>query len=235
MEVHVEIVRSNRKRSVGFSVRWPDTMVITAPRDLPKKTLDKMITERRNWAIKRLEQLAADYRRLGLPKYFAGGETFSYLGDDYPLTVLVSGSSTRSKCSLIDGRFVVEIPLAEEDDQPKYISKAIHNWYRQRAEEEIRDSIKRWSPVVGKTPSSASIRNQKSRWGSCSRRGAVSFNWRLVLLPRELLDYVVIHELCHMIEHNHSNRFWNLVEATFPDSRNSRKKLKRYAVYLDAI
>lgn len=210
-------------------------MVITAPRALPKKMLDKMIAGRRDWAIKRLAQLAADYRRFGLPKYFAGGETFPYLGADYPLMVLVSGSSNRSNCSLVDGRFVVQIPRAEEDDQPKFVSKAIYDWYRERAEEEIRDSIKRWSLVIGKTPASTRIRNQKSRWGSCSHRSVVSFNWRLVLLPRELLDYVVVHELCHMIEHNHSNRFWNLVETTFPDSKDSRKKLKRYAVYLDAI
>lgn len=235
MDFNVEIVRSNRKRSVGFSVRWPDTMVVTAPRDLSGKTLDKMILERRDWAARRLDKLTADYRRLGLPKQYTGGETFPYLGGDYRLTLLVSGSSARTKCSLVDGRIMVEIPRTEEDEQPELVSKAINSWYRQQAEEEIRVSTEHWIPVIGKAPVTARIRNQRARWGSCSHKGAVNLNWRLILLPREILDYVVIHELCHLRHPDHSHDFWDLVAAITPDYKNLRKQLRAFSPYLDQM
>jgi predicted metal-dependent hydrolase len=75
---------------------------------------------------------------------------------------------------------------------------------------------------------SVSVRNQKTRWGSCSKSGALNFNYRLVLLPENLLDYVVVHELCHLQEMNHSARFWNLVAKTVPDYKDKRKSLEEF-------
>lgn len=233
MSLCVEINKTARKKSVGFSVRWPDTMVVTAPRRLDKKTLDEMVESRRTWAERRLIRMTEDYKRLGLPKHYMGGESYPYQGGQYPLTVIASGSQARPKCTLDNERFIVEIRLVEDDEQPVLVKKALDKWYRRQAETEICKTVARWFQVTGKAPLSVRIRNQKARWGSCSRKGAINLNWRLILLPPELLDYVVVHELCHLQQPDHSARFWSIVEQAMPDRKQLRKRLREYSPYLD--
>ncbi len=194
-----------------------------------------MVGSRHAWAERRLVRLSEEYDRLGLPKRYVGGETFPYLGKQYPLTVIASGSRSRSKCSLEEGRFVVEIRLSGEDEQPVLVKKALDKWYRRQAELVLTESVKTWTPVVGSKPISVQIRNQRSRWGSCSRKGAINLNWRLVLLPPDLLDYVVIHELYHLKRPDHSPKYWALVEKSIPDHKKKRRLLHTYSAYLDAI
>jgi predicted metal-dependent hydrolase len=95
--------------------------------------------------------------------------------------------------------------------------------------------IEEEAPELGVEPTRIQIRDQRSRWGSCSTRGTLSFNWRLVLAPFEVLDYVVVHELCHLREPNHSSRFWKLVEGRRPDWRRQRAWLHEYGPELLAF
>jgi predicted metal-dependent hydrolase len=91
------------------------------------------------------------------------------------------------------------------------------------------------APAIGVEPARVQIRDQRSRWGSCSTRGTLSFNWRLVLAPFDVLDYVVVHELCHLREPNHSSRFWKLVEQRRPDWRAQRDWLHEHGPELLAF
>ena len=90
----------------------------------------------------------------------------------------------------------------------------------------IRERLEYYAPRIGRTPGRVAIRDQKSRWGSCSRKGNLNFNWKLIMAPPQVLDYVVIHELCHLWEFNHSPRFWALVEAQMPEYEVWKKWLK---------
>lgn len=98
--------------------------------------------------------------------------------------------------------------------------------YRQAAKEYIPKRADYYAAILGVTYNTITIRDQKTRWGSCSGKGNLSFNWRLILAPPKVLDYVVVHELCHRKEMNHSPRFWALVESIMPDYQQYRKWLK---------
>ena len=98
--------------------------------------------------------------------------------------------------------------------------------YKKQARVLVRERLAYFSKIYGVTPGKISIRAQKSRWGSCSRQGNLSFNYQLVLLPPKLADQVIVHELCHMLEFNHSRRFWDLVAQTIPDYKTVRRELK---------
>lgn len=96
----------------------------------------------------------------------------------------------------------------------------------ERAMEVFPERIAYYAEIMGVTYGRVTLREQKTRWGSCSSNGNLNFNWKLVLMPREILDYVVVHELAHRIEMNHSERFWKIVEDVLPDYREHRKWLK---------
>jgi predicted metal-dependent hydrolase len=145
-----------------------------------------------------------------------------FRGKEYPVLV-VADDNPRSKVRLEDGRAVIFVPKATAAE----IKRAIKRWYRAEANIVIRQSVWRISRRLGLKVNTIMIREQRTRWGSCSSRGNLSFNFKLATAPQEVIDYVVLHELMHLKEPNHSKRFWSLVEQECPDFRNHRAWLKR--------
>ena len=111
---------------------------------------------------------------------------------------------------------------------------AIKRRYREQARRKFEERVVFYHPLTGGHYTSITIRDQKSRWGSCSSRGTLSFNYRLIFAPPEILDYVVVHELCHLTHMNHSKDFWNKVASVMPDYKIHRKWLKEHGNELSA-
>jgi hypothetical protein len=106
--------------------------------------------------------------------------------------------------------------------------RSVSSWYRARARAAVETAVAREARRLRMRYAQLAIRDQRTRWGSCSARGVLSFNWRLVLAPVEVLEYVVVHELCHLREHNHSRAFWRLVDTARPGYRAERDWLERH-------
>lgn len=137
--------------------------------------------------------------------------------------VLCLHSGKRISDDIADGEYRLTLPHPESDTD---VRAAIRSALSVRALERIRQRLAFYTPRIGRTSGRITIRDQKSRWGSCSNRGNLNFNWKLIMAPPEVLDYVVIHELCHLHEFNHSPRFWQLVRAQMPDYEAWKKWLK---------
>lgn len=125
--------------------------------------------------------------------------------------------------SVLKMQAVEPTPLQKEKSPSEKRLEAI---YREAAKEYFPKRVSYFSHVLGVSYGKITIRDQKTRWGSCSSKGNLSFNWRLILAPPNILDYVVVHELCHRKEMNHSPRFWALVESVMPEYKEYRKWLK---------
>ena len=131
---------------------------------------------------------------------------------------------------LLQGRLVVQVP--EGNKQPHVIRNALLHWYKRQVALKIREKVTHFASMVGVEPAGVSIKIFKARWGSCTAKGELEFNWLIMLAPNRMVDYVVIHELCHLIHHDHSPDFWREVGRVMPDYQVCRDWLRENSVGL---
>jgi len=215
----VNVIRTNRRRSV--SIYLEDEIVkMRVPKSLSEKRIREFITKRTPWIKIKLKEVSD--RPIIKPKEYVSGETLNYLGRNYRLKV-THGNETSIK---LKGRFFSAIVLKTDKTAQETIRAMLLSWYRQHAKIGLSKKTDCLARIIGVQPNSLTVKDYKSRWGSCSNSGDITYNWRVILAPQPIVDYVVVHELCHMLEHNHSSRYWKHVERYVADWRDCRNWLK---------
>jgi hypothetical protein len=198
---------------------------LVAPWLMSQKSIDIFLEQHHGWLekqwskIAKLKELRPEFR-------YRTGDRFYYFGESVILDVRPSENKRPSIKIRDDKMFITLYKKISKADGIKTIKKTIENFYIAKAEEVIRDRLEHFNEYYGFRYNRVTMRNQKSRWGSCSRLRNLNFNWRLIMAPIEVIDYVVVHELCHLKEMNHSSRFWALVAQSLPDHKKTRKWLK---------
>lgn len=221
----VEVIRTPRRKSATLKVEEGLVSVVT-PTSLPTERIQKLLDDKNSWINEKLkiQQKAAPPST----KDYISGEAYSYLGRNYRLKI-VRGSFEPAK--LKEGRLIVTMPPGV--DHPHMVRNSIARWYKNKAQEKLINKVERYAPIVGVTPNSVSIKTFKSRWGSCTAKGGLEFNWKIMMAPNSIVDYVVVHELCHLIRHDHSPKYWREVERVLPDYRKRKDLLKTGALDLN--
>jgi predicted metal-dependent hydrolase len=213
----IEIIRSNRRKSVEIQLTH-DFIKVRVPQNLSDESISKLIAKRSHWIRTKLKEQALQPQPK--PREFVSGESFPYLGRNYRLKVI---KCKQVGVKLIGGYFQVNTP----DNKPNTVRQLLEDWFKDHALQRLQDKTERFAKIVGVSPKSVSIKSYKARWGSCSVNGDLTFNWRIIHAPHSIVDYIIVHELCHMIEHNHSERFWKRVESSTPNYQVQRIWLKR--------
>lgn len=213
-----EVIRTSRRKTADIRVEEGAVSVIV-PVSTSIEKIDQLLLSKRLW-IKEKMALQRDMAPAS-SKQFVSGEAFSYLGRNYRLKV---ECGPFAPVKLLQGRLVVQTP--EGSQQAHMIRNALVRWYKRQASLKIREKVKRYAPMVGVEPTGVAIKTFKSRWGSCTAKGELEFNWRIMLAPNRMVDYVVIHELCHLIHHDHSPEFWREAMRVMPDSQQCREWLR---------
>jgi predicted metal-dependent hydrolase len=206
--VDYTIRRSTRARRVRVSVDAHAGVQVTLPARAREREAALAVAELRPWIERRLAEVDAARRRLALP---AGH--VPYLGERLRL----APEAGRVRAHRRDGALLVP----QADPRP-----AIERWYRRAARAEVAPRLDEAVAALGRSYAKLTIREQRTRWGSCSTTGAMSFNWRLLLGPEHVLDYVIWHEACHLVVMDHSRRFWKLLERHLPGYREPRRWLR---------
>jgi predicted metal-dependent hydrolase len=202
--------RSPRAKRTRVTVHPDRTVEVVLPKRAPERDAARAVEELRPWIERRLRALDRAADELRRPP-----GTVPYLGTD--LTVVAQAGRAR-----VHRRGdVLLVPAA--DPLP-----AIERWYRTQARKEVAPRLDAAVARAGTRYTGLTIRGQRTRWASCSSKGAMSFNWRLLLAPPAILDYVIEHEVCHLEVMDHSPRFWALLASRMPDWRASARWLKRY-------
>jgi len=212
--------RSERRKTIGITVDRDGSLILRAPFECPDEQLERAVKEKLLWTYTKLAEKKLLFRPTR-PKKFIDGEGFHYLGESYRL-LLIDPQSTRNSTlplKLQDGWFMLrsnERPRAEQHFEA---------WYTQQARDWLRMRAARFVARVDVQPRSMDVRSLGFRWGSCSPTGYLNFHWRIILLPPEIIDYIIVHELVHLREAHHSLEFWRRVERIIPDYLQRKKWL----------
>jgi predicted metal-dependent hydrolase len=129
--------------------------------------------------------------------------------------------------------YLIYVPKSIKENKEEYIKAALEGWYRIRAEKIFAEKIRFYAEKLKVYPKRIVIKDQKTKWGSCSSKGNINFNFRVIMAPENIIDYLVVHELCHLVHMNHSSDFWNLVKSILPNYREDEEWLKINGVNLN--
>jgi predicted metal-dependent hydrolase len=224
--ISVEVKRTNRKKTVSLSVRDGEARILV-PRYITQSRIVDFINSKSDWIRKKCEDHRQRPKRV--PKIFDDGEQFLYLGRHYALQV-THGSSVGVK--MRRGKLMVWIDVALDDEKRRaQVRTQLVDWYQKCALERFLKRTLYYSEIlkVKVDPKKVGIRKYRSRWASCSSEGVLRFNWKVIMAPSRVVDYVVVHELSHLLHFNHSPRFWRCVGAVIPDYQMDQLWLKENA------
>lgn len=220
-----EVIRTARKKTADIRVEEGAVSVVV-PNDLDCDRIHQLLNDKRQWINSKI-YLHRDSTPINRKDYVSG-ESFAYLGRNYRLKV---NRGPFKPVKLVEGRLTVTVPEGKEN--PHMIRNALVRWYKHHAQLKLQEKAKRYAAIIGVEPAGIHIKTFKSRWGSCSARGRIDFNWKIIVAPNRKVDYVVVHELCHLKHHDHSSQFWKEVERVVPDYRACKEWLKMNAGIID--
>ncbi len=225
----IEFTVEYRKRiTLEIRIEPPDNIFVIAPKRTSEKDILRVVESKANWIVKKLSELK-EREKLKRNREFINGEFFMYLGRNYKLEILIDNTVSKPITRLNKGKFYITTNTTDQDK----LKESMKKWYYGKTLEKILERVEYFQPYFLVKPNSIKVKEQKRRWGSCTSKRDILINWRISMAPLHVLDYIVVHEMCHMVHMNHSSDFWNLVEKIMPDYKSRREWLKKYGISLD--
>lgn len=224
MELEYTIKRSSARRKLTITVERDRSVVVHAPAAASDEAIRRVVESKRQWIYEKINH-QQKYQDLPHPpgKELVNGESALYLGRLYRIEIVERGLAEIR----FDQRF--RIPLSHAGRDKGYMRE----WYIARANEKILPRVRRHAKDLGVTFTESKIVDSLYRWGSCTLNDNVNFNWRLIKAPMFVIDFVIVHELAHLIEANHTPRFWNIVRAQIPRMEKARSWLSENGQLLE--
>ncbi len=216
------------RKTMEIAVEPPDSVTVIAPIGITKEQILEKVKGKASWIIQQIYS----YRHMNyqaIRREFVNGESFMYLGRNYALQIELNISAQKPEIKLFRGKFIVTTKDKNED----MIKEAMELWYRNRAKEIVTQRVKYYQKSFNLKPTAIKIKEQKKRWGSCTSKNDLLFNWRCIMAKSNALDYIIVHEMCHMYHKDHSKAFWELMVSVLPDYETRKEWLKNYGVRMD--
>ena len=224
IKLDYQIVRSPKRKKLTISVERDRSIIVHAPQAISEEELRRTVDAKRQWILTKLRHPQKYQNRLHPPgKEVVNGESALYLGRDYRIEVLETASGDVE----FSHHFIVP-PIHQVKRR-----EVLRDWYIARAKEKIITRVERHARELGVKFAAAKIVDNRYRWGSCTVNDNVNFNWRLIKAPIFVIDYVIVHELAHLIEGNHTTRFWTIIRARTPTMEKARAWLKEHGQVLE--
>ena len=230
--IEYSVKRGKRKKTVAINVMPTAQTIVLAPHSLNKEKIKEIVKKKAKWILEK-QTYFKQLTTLFPEKEFISGEQILFLGRKYRLKIRDVQREGSKVPRLIGRRIFISINRHLKRKEKKEIIKDILvKWYFSKSVEMIEQRVKRYGKRLGVIPRDIKVKDQKKRWGSCSNNSILRFNWRIVMAPISIVDYIVVHELCHLKIKNHSSDFWKLMSLVLPDYQERRDWLKNNAPLL---
>lgn len=213
-KIKIDQIIKTQRRSISLTIDQQGKLIVRAPLGIPDHYIESFVVEKRKWILAKQEEFRSRETRQNLR--YQTGETFLYLGKKYPLQVV---DEQIEPFKFSEGFYLRRSSLKEA---PALFEK----WYRAQAQDWILKRLVFYTQRYGFQYNQVRFKNTRSRWGSCSSKQNLNYNFRLILAPPDVIDYVVVHELVHLVHKNHSKNFWQAVAKILPRYKMQREWLK---------
>ena len=219
-----EIKHSKKAKRINLTVR-EDLVKISLPWGIPLKTAREFMELKKEWVLGHIQSFQKR-KREKLSRKFLAGEKFPYLDQIITLqTRSIAGEQI--EVHLTGDTIWICLPeKLAKTDRSFQVRAALFSWYKEQARTILGEKIVYYAQLLGVSCNQFRIKEQKTRWGSCSNKGNINLNWRIILAPESVVNYLVLHEVAHLKQLNHSSAFWQLIEKHLPDYRSCKKWLK---------
>lgn len=221
--IEYELIFSDRK-TLAIHVHPDGSVVVDAPEGSDLTAIEQKVHKRAPWILRQQREFAGYAAPYPLPRRYVSGESYRYLGRQYRLKVV---GDMVERVVLSRGYITVHV---HNTNEKRHIQELLDAWYLSHAKRVFAERLKACYPRVeglGIPYPALAIRDMKVRWGSCSTKGRITLNRRLIQVPKDLMDYVILHELCHLKQHDHSPAFYALLKQILPDWEERRRKLNQ--------
>jgi predicted metal-dependent hydrolase len=210
-----KLIRSRRK-TIGFQITNDARLIVRAPFSASENLIHKLIRSKESWIIAKQDYFKQRKNKI-LIRRFVPGEEYLFLGQSYSLVAV----ENLPKAVVLDQSLMISrVVLGNARDH-------IENWYKAKALDYITQKVQYYAQITGLKHESIKVNSATTRWGSCGRKNTLNFTWRLVMAPPRVVDYVIIHELVHLKQKNHSHKFWEEVAKIIPDYKQDERWLKQ--------
>lgn len=215
-----DFIERSKRKTLSLSVMKDGNVVVKAPISMRDETINRFVEEKQDWIKEKLFLINKTKVKFDDVVHY---QKFLIYGNKYSLLLAdVKKIETNDK-------FQIVMPQKIERDK---ILKTLKNWYKKVAKQILSDRLAFIESKIKLKSSLMKIGDSKGRWGSCNSKGVINFNWRVIMLPPAIIDYVIVHELCHLVEMNHSKNFWKLVETFLPKVAELKSAIKEYGFLL---
>lgn len=225
--IEFEVEYRNRK-TLEIGIKPPDNIKVLAPKYTSEEEILRVVKSKARWITKKLFEFK-DIKYRKIEKEYVNGESFMYLGRNYSLNIIINKDMKKPIVKLYRGKFIIETP----SNNQILLKSAMEEWYRKKTLEKVEKKIKYYKEYFDVSPNLIKVKEQKKRWASCSSNRNLMFNWRCAMAPSGVIDYVVVHEMCHMIHLNHSREFWQLVGNIMPNYKDKKEWLRNNGIRMN--
>lgn len=227
-DIDYKLLPGSERQTTDIVIERNGIVTVRPPLGHTAEQVDKVVESKRAWIYRNLAEWR-DLNAAAVVRRWVNGETFLYLGRCYRLSLV---SRQESALILKDGRFCLTRSTIENGG-PSAAKKAFEAYYTERGRQRIGDRVRHYAARVGVKPKAVVVKDMGYRWASCGSSDTLAFHWKCMMAPAKIIDYIVVHELCHIRRRDHSEMYWNEVDKVMPDFAERKEWLKKNGASLD--